>query len=161
MGFLASVVLLSVFFYYVIVAEEVSKPDNNKDVHHATSSTGGGSYDLYLPNNVLAMLATGGSVTAGAMLVAALGVLILQTFGIRFCQVMGNCESPNHGYSANLLHEGFGSTHQQAPSYPSSPTAFQMRSLEYAGPVLSALKTAYDKYGSANEPSEDNKTTKK
>ncbi|XP_046409149.1 uncharacterized protein LOC124174057 isoform X2 [Ischnura elegans] len=113
------------------------------------------------------------AVSAGA---AALGVaglalvayLILYMFGVKRCHLLGTCDAlaaatahftnppPPHvtagHYSSQMDTSPYGAYAPQQPqtnppaTYQHEGNSFNKRSLEYVGPVLRSLASAYDKY---------------
>ncbi|XP_054266902.1 uncharacterized protein LOC128989070 [Macrosteles quadrilineatus] len=113
----------------------------------ATTTTSPATNEYGIPHNLMQIISSGGTVVLGVVVLAAIAALIMPMFNLRLCQVLGNCDTyagAASGYSSNLYQNDVYGQYPQA-SYP-TPNTYQKRSVEYMGPVLQMLKTAYDKY---------------
>ncbi|GLH02256.1 Uncharacterized protein GBIM_08274 [Gryllus bimaculatus] len=159
----------------VALAAAAASEDNSLDEPHTntvdrTSSTvsaiqlpGAGTLragDFSLSNNFVSGLVTAGAVVLGVLGVAAVLAILLPLFGVKLCYLTGTCDplGPQGVFVASqpLPAAPAGSPHAYdaynaaaynnaaSAGYPS--TSYQRRSLEYVGPILKALSTAYDKY---------------
>ncbi|XP_039297853.1 uncharacterized protein LOC111056946 [Nilaparvata lugens] len=110
-------------------------------------------------SNILSNLTYhGGFVAAGVLALSALAAMIMPMFGLRLCSLIGTCDavypatSYASGYSNDAAYAGYGQAMY-------SPSSYQKRSIEYIGPILKALSSAYDKYGKASAVASTKKST--
>ncbi|XP_075211050.1 uncharacterized protein LOC142318345 isoform X2 [Lycorma delicatula] len=108
------------------------------------------SNDVSNNGNLIALLSNGGIAAVGLLSFAAVVMVILQLFGFRWCSILGSCgDLHQNGYYG----DGYNSGGYSQSSYY-TPSTYQKRSLEYIGPILKALSSAYDKYGKVNSATE-------
>lgn len=50
--------------------------------------------DISLPGGLVQLLANGGAVAAGILLVAAVALMVMPAFGLRMCSIFGGCDVP-------------------------------------------------------------------
>jgi len=117
----------------------------------AASKVGAASDNSYkfsmIPTGYGAVLAAGGAVVIGVVVLLAIAAIVSPLFGYRLCQVFSTCDVPlsSTGYST----DGYSGYAASSP-YPST---YQKRSIGYAvGPILHALNSAYEKYGNGESP---------
>ncbi|KAJ9597691.1 hypothetical protein L9F63_011457 [Diploptera punctata] len=133
----------------VLLAVVKSSLSNDEDQHSEVSNTDKNSIklpgDLSLPSNMIQLVVAAGALVLGVVGVAIILSLVLPLFGVRICNFLGTCESFTTTAYAGPTYDTYNTagTYNQ-PLYGN--TAFQKRSLEYVGPILKALSTAYDKY---------------
>ncbi|KAK7867888.1 hypothetical protein R5R35_002813 [Gryllus longicercus] len=153
-------------------AAAAASEDNSLDEPHTntvdrTSSTVSAIQlpgDFSLSNNFVSGLVTAGAVVLGVLGVAAVLAILLPLFGVKLCYLTGTCDplGPQGVFVASqpLPAAPAGSPHAYdaynaaaynnaaSAGYPSTSyqRSLNSRSLEYVGPILKALSTAYDKY---------------
>ncbi|XP_025425634.1 uncharacterized protein LOC112694395 isoform X2 [Sipha flava] len=98
-----------------------------------------------IPNSYGTALAAGGVVIVGAVALLAIAAVISPWFGYRLCHIFSTCEVPPSTPGDNF--SGFSSN-----MYPQ----YRKRSIEYVGPILQALNSAYEKYGQGASPMHSN-----
>lgn len=84
-----------------------------------------------VPQNLMQAVTQGGAVAVGLAVLAALAALTLPLFGIKYCQLLGNC-SDNYAY-ANSVYQNDPSLYgpYSQPTYPSSNT-YQKRYVNFS-----------------------------
>ncbi|XP_050537106.1 uncharacterized protein LOC126903135 [Daktulosphaira vitifoliae] len=93
-----------------------------------------------VPKGYGGALATGGAVVVGIVVLLAIAAVVSPLFGYRLCQIFSTCDAATTGTA--FSGDGY-SGYATAPSY----STYQKRSIEYVGPILQALNSAYEKYG--------------
>lgn len=81
--------------------------------------------DLNIPQNLMQILTNGGAVAVGLAVVAALAALAMPMFGIRYCQLLGNCDNA-YQYSANSVYQNDMYGQYPQASYPTG-NSYQKR----------------------------------
>ncbi|KAK9506924.1 hypothetical protein O3M35_008772 [Rhynocoris fuscipes] len=128
----------------------LSQTTQSNEVMFANSGMNAG--DLNIPGSLVQLLANGGAVAAGILVVAALALMVMPAFGVRACSIFGGCDSPSYqaySTSPNSVYSDY-QGYSQGGTY--NNPVYQRRSLEYIGPILKALGNAYDKYNRAATP---------
>ncbi|XP_050430960.1 uncharacterized protein LOC126839608 [Adelges cooleyi] len=92
-----------------------------------------------VPNGYGSAAVTGGAVAVGVVVLLAIAAVIGPLFGYRLCQIFNTCDV----VAAQSFNSDGYSDYASASLY--SP--YQKRSIEYVGPILQALNSAYAKYG--------------
>ncbi|RZF39865.1 hypothetical protein LSTR_LSTR014164 [Laodelphax striatellus] len=110
--------------------------------------------------NMLSVLGhNGGFIAAGVLALSAIAAMVMPMFGLRFCSLIGTCDGI---YPAASYASGYANDAAYAGGYGQamySPSSYQKRSIEYIGPILKALSSAYDKYGKASAVASTKKST--
>lgn len=81
--------------------------------------------DINIPQNLMQILSNGGAVAVGLAVVAALAALAMPMFGIRYCQLLGNCDNA-YPYSANSVYQNDMYGQYPQASYPTG-NSYQKR----------------------------------
>ncbi|XP_063220528.1 uncharacterized protein LOC134529901 [Bacillus rossius redtenbacheri] len=97
--------------------------------------------DLALSSSALHLMAAAGAALLGVVALLGVATLLLPVFGLRACQLVGSCDQ-QPAYSPAQPYEAYSAATFNQPAYPE----YQQRSLDYVGPILEALSSAYDKY---------------
>ncbi|XP_025193065.1 uncharacterized protein LOC112593045 isoform X2 [Melanaphis sacchari] len=122
-----------------IPATVSSAIDRATAVTKATISSDSKNWSL-IPNSYGAVLAAGGAVVIGVVVLLAISAIVSPLFGYKLCQIFSTCDVPPAatGYSAD--------------AYQSFPPTYNKRSIEYVKPILQVLNSAYEKYGQGAIP---------
>ncbi|XP_025193064.1 uncharacterized protein LOC112593045 isoform X1 [Melanaphis sacchari] len=123
-----------------IPATVSSAIDRATAVTKATISSDSNENWSLIPNSYGAVLAAGGAVVIGVVVLLAISAIVSPLFGYKLCQIFSTCDVPPAatGYSAD--------------AYQSFPPTYNKRSIEYVKPILQVLNSAYEKYGQGAIP---------
>ncbi|XKL62260.1 hypothetical protein PGB90_002093 [Kerria lacca] len=113
------------------------------------------SEDISWKSGLEQSLTLGGIIVAGLVILGGLAWLLAPIFGYRICTLLGNCEVPSitHSTGGNLQdpsHTNSFSDTYNTP-YVSYAPGYRKRSLNYIGPILKTLASAYEKYELTSE----------
>lgn len=78
--------------------------------------------DLGIPQNLLNILTNGGAVAVGLAVVAALAALAMPMFGLKYCQLLGNCDSTAYPYANTAVYQNDVYGQYPQTSYPTGNT---------------------------------------
>ncbi|XP_050435623.1 uncharacterized protein LOC126842625 [Adelges cooleyi] len=146
-SFLAFAVLVTLALHACAEdAKEVTTSTSSSAIDRATSilkasvlNDNDASKWSVVPSGYGSALATGGAVVIGVVVLLAIAAVVSPLFGYRLCQIFSTCDAATGQSFSGDGYSGYAS----APSY----STYQKRSIEYVGPILQALNSAYEKYG--------------